>query len=73
MSAQGQKRCFECASAASAIVPIALPNCCIAAAPGETAEAEEIDEPTRIGATTTANPERGFAVMMQQQELVTAH
>ena len=41
-----QKRCFECASAASAIVPIALPNCCIAAAPGETAEAEEIDEQT---------------------------
>ena len=44
----GQKRRFECASATSAIAPIAM-NRCVAAVHGETGEAEEVDDPTRIG------------------------
>ena len=44
----GQKRRFECASVVSAIAPI-VPNRCIVAAHGETGEAEEVDEPTRMG------------------------
>jgi hypothetical protein len=63
-SALGQKCRFECASAVSAIAPIATESL-LAAAHGETGEVEEVDEPTMAG-DDTANPAAAVSVITQQ-------